>query len=58
MKFFFIGLNALSKAEEIIIKELIEIYAEDAKICEEIGFDGVEIHGAHGYLMINFFGIK
>ena len=26
------------------IKELIEVYAEDAKICEEIGFDGVERH--------------
>ena len=37
------------------IKELIEVYAEDAKICEEIGFDGVEIHGAHGYLIDQFF---
>ena len=40
------------------IKELIEIYAEDAKICEEIGFDGVEIHGAHGYLIDQFFWDK
>ena len=37
------------------IKETIEAYASDAKICEEIGFDGVEIHGAHGYLIDNFF---
>ena len=37
------------------IKELIEVYAHDAKICEEIGFDGVEIHGAHGYLIDQFF---
>ena len=37
------------------INELIEVYAEDAKICEEIGFDGVEIHGAHGYLIDQFF---
>ena len=36
------------------IKETIEAYANDAKICEEIGFDGVEIHGAHGYLIDNF----
>ena len=35
--------------------ELIEVYSEDAKICEEIGFDGVEIHGAHRYLIDQFF---
>ena len=34
------------------IEELIEIYANDAKICEELGFDGVEVHGAHGYLSL------
>ena len=37
------------------IKETIDSYASDAKLCEEIGFDGVEIHGAHGYLIDNFF---
>ena len=37
------------------IQEMISIYAEDAKICEELGFDGVEIHGAHGYLIDQFF---
>ena len=37
------------------IKETIDAYASDAKICEELGFDGVEIHGAHGYLIDNFF---
>ena len=37
------------------IKETIEAYASDAKICEELGFDGIEIHGAHGYLIDNFF---
>ena len=37
------------------IKETIDAYASDAKICEEIEFDGVEIHGAHGYLIDNFF---
>jgi 2,4-dienoyl-CoA reductase-like NADH-dependent reductase (Old Yellow Enzyme family) len=36
------------------IEETISAYAGDAKICEEIGFDGVEIHGAHGYLIDNF----
>ena len=36
------------------IKETIDAYASDAKICEQLGFDGVEIHGAHGYLIDNF----
>ena len=37
------------------IQELINIYSEDAKTCEQLGFDGVEIHGAHGYLIDQFF---
>jgi len=37
------------------IHEMIKIYADDSKICEDIGFDGVEIHGAHGYLIDQFF---
>ena len=37
------------------VQKLIRIYADDAKICEELGFDGVEIHGAHGYLIDQFF---
>ena len=40
------------------IQELIDVYARDAKICEELGFDGVEIHGAHGYLIDQFFWDK
>ena len=34
---------------------MIEVYANDAKICEDLGFDGIEIHGAHGYLIDQFF---
>ena len=40
------------------INELINIYSEDSKVCEELGFDGVEIHGAHGYLIDQFFWDK
>ena len=36
------------------INETIDAYAADAKRCEEIGFDGIEVHGAHGYLIDNF----
>ena len=37
------------------IKETIDAYASDAKFCEDFGFYGAEIHGAHGYLIDNFF---
>jgi 2,4-dienoyl-CoA reductase-like NADH-dependent reductase (Old Yellow Enzyme family) len=34
---------------------LIEAYAQGAATAEALGFDGVEIHGAHGYLVDQFF---
>jgi 2,4-dienoyl-CoA reductase-like NADH-dependent reductase (Old Yellow Enzyme family) len=37
------------------IAEVIAAYAKAAKSAQEIGFDGVEIHGAHGYLIDSFF---
>ena len=46
------------KAHKMSLEEIsqaIEAYTQDAIWCEEIGFDGVEIHGAHGYLVDNFF---
>ena len=36
------------------IKEVIEAYGDAAKAAYEIGFDGVEVHGAHGYLIDQF----
>ena len=36
------------------IKEYIRLYAEAAKNAVEAGFDGVEIHGANGYLVDQF----
>jgi 2,4-dienoyl-CoA reductase-like NADH-dependent reductase (Old Yellow Enzyme family) len=33
------------------IPELIQKYVSSAKIAQEVGFDGVEIHAAHGYLL-------
>lgn len=37
------------------IKELIVKFAQGAKRAKIAGFDGVELHGAHGYLLGQFF---
>ncbi len=36
------------------IKEVIQQYTQAAKNAIEAGFDGVEVHGAHGYLIDQF----
>lgn len=38
--------------EEIL--EIIQRFAYAAKVCKECGFAGVQIHGAHGYLVSQF----
>ena len=37
------------------IDEVVEAFAQAAADAKEIGFDAVEIHGAHGYLIDQFF---
>jgi 2,4-dienoyl-CoA reductase-like NADH-dependent reductase (Old Yellow Enzyme family) len=32
------------------IREVLSAYAEAARMAKEVGFDGIAIHGAHGYL--------
>jgi 2,4-dienoyl-CoA reductase-like NADH-dependent reductase (Old Yellow Enzyme family) len=37
------------------IDAMIDAYAEGAANAQRVGFDGVELHGAHGYLIDQFF---
>ncbi|WP_338555617.1 NADH:flavin oxidoreductase [Paenibacillus sp. KS-LC4] len=45
----------LTEAE---IKDLVAAYAQAAADAKRIGFDGIELHGAHGYLIDQFFWEK
>jgi len=37
------------------IKNVVDSFSRAGKVARDIGFDGVEIHGAHGYLIDQFF---
>ncbi|MDD4321283.1 MAG: alkene reductase, partial [Acidaminococcaceae bacterium] len=40
------------------IEEIIQAFATAALAAKKLGFDGIEIHGAHGYLIDQFFWEK
>jgi len=41
--------------EEHEIERIIQQFVDGARRSKEAGFDGVELHGAHGYLLTQFF---
>jgi 2,4-dienoyl-CoA reductase-like NADH-dependent reductase (Old Yellow Enzyme family) len=45
------GARAMTAAE---VEQLTEDFIAAAVRCEEAGFDGVELHGAHGYVLCEF----
>ncbi len=46
------NIKVLSKED---LDKIIKDFAEAARRCKEAGFDGVEIHSAHGYLLNQFY---
>lgn len=44
--------HAMTQAD---IDEIIAAFAHSARSAERLGFDGIELHGAHGYLIDQFF---
>lgn len=49
------SVNELTEAE---IRDIVEAFAQAAADAKRIGFDGIELHGAHGYLIDQFFWEK
>jgi len=47
-----IGPSNMTQAD---IDTVIDAFAKSAQSAKELGFDGVELHGAHGYLIDQFF---
>uniref|UniRef100_A0A914CGV4 NADH:flavin oxidoreductase/NADH oxidase N-terminal domain-containing protein n=1 Tax=Acrobeloides nanus TaxID=290746 RepID=A0A914CGV4_9BILA len=53
-----IGVSGFGKpvplTEEQVKTEVIDKFVYAAKYCYEAGFDGIQLHGAHGYLLAQF----
>jgi 2,4-dienoyl-CoA reductase-like NADH-dependent reductase (Old Yellow Enzyme family) len=49
------GMKVTDGLTQAGIDAVISAYARGARMARELGFDGIEIHGAHGYLIDQFF---
>lgn len=49
------GVKVVEPMTENQIGDIIEAFARAAAEAKRIGFDGIELHGAHGYLIDQFF---
>ncbi|SKQ61527.1 NADH:flavin oxidoreductase/NADH oxidase family protein [Mycobacteroides abscessus] len=48
------GWQAPRELTDVEIEDIIDRYARTAVVADTAGFDGVQIHGAHGYLVAQF----
>jgi len=48
------GFNTPRALTEPEIETLISVFANSARLAKKVGFTGVQIHGAHGYLVSQF----
>jgi 2,4-dienoyl-CoA reductase-like NADH-dependent reductase (Old Yellow Enzyme family) len=49
------GKRRAREMSEQDIADVVSAFAKSARAAKELGFDGVELHGAHGYLIDQFF---
>jgi len=48
------GRTVIAKASPSDLAAVVQSFARSARLAREAGFDGVEIHGAHGYLLDSY----
>ena len=49
------GKSVLPAPSDEEVADMVNSYARSAKSAKELGFDAIELHGAHGYLIDQFF---
>lgn len=47
-------LYSLNRLSDLVIEQLIQQFVKNIDRSRQVGFDGVQLHGAHGYLLSEF----